>query len=110
MRTTLGTLIITKVEILSSLPGCDETYCVRAAQGRKLLVVWLERLDGGDLVDVTDFLSQSISVTASAGSSADIGAAAFDRSVGSYVVFAPPRSAHDFILHWPNNPPVELGQ
>jgi hypothetical protein len=27
-----------------------------------------------------------------------------------FVAFTPPESAHDFVLDWPDSPPVELGQ
>jgi hypothetical protein len=114
IATPRGTFAIKKVEGTDRFPpGCDTTQvylCNQAQNGYQVLVVWLRFVDGkdadvgGDLFD----LSEGVYVVAGDGTRTNrFGAGQV--AGGLLIAFTPTSSARDFILFWPNNPPIRLG-
>jgi hypothetical protein len=125
LKTSAGTLVITDVEFVDSFPpGCTiEPGCEYPTDYHKILVVWIERKDGGNLEEVSDKLMEEVSpfingksdglyVTASDGSQTNLLRVheQYEKSNSRFaLVFAPPASANDFRLFWPGNPAIDLG-
>ncbi|GEM_PF-3198394 len=112
IETAEGVLEVTKVEAVNTFPpGCAPVGfgCSQAAPGYVILVVWLEKADEGMSVDDMELISKPIYVTGSDGSKTKIFAGGIYNNE-LFVAFTPPESAHDFVLEWPDAPPVELGQ
>jgi hypothetical protein len=114
IETSEGTIEVTKVEIVNSFPlGCDPVAnpfsCSVARPGYIILVVWLKNVDENTSIDSMELINKPIYVTGSDGSRTKIFAGGIYNGE-LFVAFTPPESAHDFVLEWPDAPPVELGQ
>lgn len=112
IETSEGALEVIKVEVVNTFPpGCAPIGfgCSQAAPGYVILVVWLEKADEGMSIDSSELINKPIYVTSSDGLKTKIFAGGIYNG-GLFVAFTPPESAHDFVLEWPDAPPVELGQ
>ncbi len=112
IETSEGRLAVTKVEVVDRFPpGCDPNGfgCSRAASGYIILIVWLEKVDETVSVDSVALISKPIYVTGADGSRTKIFAGGIHNGE-LFVAFTPPETASEFVLEWPDAPPVELGQ
>jgi len=123
LETSAGTMVIAEVELTDCFPpGCSSgPTCNQAKEGQQILIVWLERPDGGSVEEISDELfggmisllgeNSEAYVTASDGSRAGLAIAHVSDDDNRFaLVFAPPASAHDFQLSWPDNPTIDLGE
>ncbi|MBN1979477.1 MAG: hypothetical protein JW918_18930 [Anaerolineae bacterium] len=123
LKTSAGTLIIAKVELADSFPpGCSSgPTCSHAKEGYQVLILWLERPDGGDIREISDELfgetlpyltsDSGAYVTASDGSKGRLGITHIDDDNNRFaLVFGATDSGRDFTLTWPGNPPIDLGK
>ncbi len=123
LETAAGTMVIAEIEMASSFPpGCSTGLdCQRAKSGHQILIVWLEKPDGGSISDIRDALfvealpllndDSEAYVTGSDGSQAGLAIAHVSDDGNRFaLVFVPPDSAHDFQLTWPDNQTIDLGQ
>ena len=122
LETAAGTMVIAEVELASRFPpGCSSgPTCKGARNGHQILIVWLERPDGGSIGEVSGKLfGETLSllnddseayVTASDGSQAGLAIAHVSDDDRFALVFAPLDSAHGFQLTWPDNPTIDLGK
>jgi hypothetical protein len=96
--------MITKVEIAAKDPMGNV-----ARPGYQILQLWFASADGSQ-IDASKFMDAArngVYVTGDDGSQTKT--YAYGMVSGKYLVgFTPPTSAHKFVLHWPNNPPIEL--
>ncbi len=101
-----------KVETVDTFPpGCDPNSlgCSKAVPGYIILIVWLEEADEQVSLDSGKLINMPIYVTDADGSRTKI----FSGGIYNgefFVAFTPPESAYDFVLEWPDSPPVELKQ
>jgi|GEM_PF-4350887 len=125
LKTSSGTLVITDVEFVDSFPpGCTiEPGCEYPIGDHRILVIWTERKDGGNLEEISDKLMEEVLpyinekqgnlyVIASDGSQTNLERVheQYEKSNSRFaLVFAPPASANDFRLFWPGNPAISLG-
>lgn len=123
LETSAGTMVIAEVALADRFPpGCSSgPTCKRAQEGHQILIVWLERPDGGSIGEVSGKLfGETLSllnddseayVTASDGSQAGLAIAHVSDDDDRFaLVFVPPDSAHGFQLTWPDNPTIDLGE
>jgi len=117
IKTPLGTLMIKDVQSADRYPpDCDleKPYScwVQAWEGYEILIVWLEREDGGAPGEVSAEVGRPCSdkevyVVAGDGSRIDCAVGGMD-SLELFVTFPVPTSAHDFKFYWPGNPAIAL--
>lgn len=103
ITTSLGDVIITKVEIVS-----EDMFGSKAAPGYQILYVWFESADGSE-IDGGAFLdaSEGAYVLGNDGSKTERYLGGL--MSGSLMIgFTPPVSAKEFSLHWGNNDPITL--
>jgi hypothetical protein len=116
IKTPSGSLVIKDVQFTDSFPpGCSTEPlplggCTQAKEGYQVLIVWLERTDGGDPTAIADEIQSRILETyviAGDGFQKN-GFAGGLLPSGLAVAFIVPASAQDFKLFWPDNPAIDL--
>ena len=120
-ETSAGTMTIAQVELADSFPpGCSSgPACNHAKEGYQVLIVWLERADGGSIREVDDELfgetlphmtgDAEISVADADGTTSSLAIAHIDDDNDQFaLVFAVQDTARDFTFTWLDNPPIEL--
>lgn len=103
ITTSAGDVVITKVEIVS-----EDLFGNKAAPDYQILLIWFESADGTE-IDGGDFFEarKGVYVTADDGSKSESYMGGLDAGK-LFVGFTPPTVAHKFVLHWFDNPPIEL--
>jgi hypothetical protein len=114
IKTSVGDLAITSVQESDRFPpDCKNPPspgCSKSVEGFKVLVVWLESASGG-VVDGFQLFdaSKGVYITADDGSRTEsFSAGMIDGKL--FVGFTPRNTAHNFTLHWPGNPAIDLGK
>lgn len=123
IETSAGTMTVAAVELADSFPpGCSSgPTCNRAKEGYRILVVWLERADGGSIREVADQLfgetlthltgDGEICVTDVDDNTSSLAITHVDDDDNRFaLVFAVRDTAQGFTLAWLDNPPIELGK
>jgi len=120
LKMSAATLVIVDVEFSDRFPpSCSSgPTCQKAKKGNKILIVWLEREDGGDINEISEKLFGEVIpfLTGSTDKAYVIdndgiktGLAVANVTGSRYaLVFAPPDSAQGFKLIWPNNLEIDL--
>jgi hypothetical protein len=86
----------------------EDLFGSKPLPGYKILLVWFEAAEGSS-VNRDGFYdaSRNAYITGDDGSQTNSYMGGF--MSGQFVAgFTPPTSAHTFVLHWDDNPPVEL--
>jgi hypothetical protein len=114
-------MTIARVELADSFPpGCSSgPACNRAKEGYQILIVWLERADGGSIREVDDELfgetlphltgDGEINVIDADGTTSSLAITHIDDDDNRFaLVFAVQDTARDFTFTWLDNPPIEM--
>ncbi len=115
INTSVGVLHITGYDISNRFPpNCDTSSppCSFAKDGFQVLIVWLDRADGGSIVDLGSTIfdaSEGAYVIGSDGSRSDRFTGGIMQGRG-FVGFSPLVNTQPYQFIWPGNEPVILGQ
>lgn len=108
ITTTFGPLSIERVEVGDTFPpGCEkqEPYCQSVEPGYKVLTIWLNSSTDPSEVHLEKI--KGIYVTSADGQRTNkFAGGMLNRRL--LVSFTPLQEAKDFVLHWPDNPPIPL--
>ncbi len=123
IETSAGPMTIAAVELTGSFPpGCSSgPTCNHAKEGYQILIVWLERADGGSIREADDELfgdtlphltgSGGIHVADDQGSEFNLAITHVDDDNNRFaLVFGVPETAQGFALTWLDDSPIELGK
>jgi len=109
ITTSAGTLVITKVRLADSVE-CPGPRCVRAKPGYRILIIWMERKNGGDIIALANSISLK---SAYVGEEDGSQMSAFRSHLNVsppwiYLAFAVKDNGRDFKLMLPSNPAIDL--